>query len=59
MAEKLDIEDTSVLKRNAEIIANRMLHSAIEELKKTAGTPEQQAVHSAVLRIFGVEEENV
>ena len=40
MAEKaFHIEDTSILKRNAKIIANRMLHGAIERVKKAMTHP--------------------
>ena len=51
-------EDESILRRNAEMITNKVLHGAIEELKKSAGTAHQEAVQAAILRIFDAEEKN-
>ena len=58
LSARLNLEDESILRRNAEIIANKVLHGAIEELKKSAGTAHQEAVQAAILRIFDAEEKN-
>ena len=59
VASKLNVSeaDRAALERLGSNIANKILHGAIDELKRHAGSAEQQDIVKSVKRVFGIPDE--
>ena len=49
--------DRGALERLGSNIANKILHGAIDELKRHAGSEEQEEMVKSVKRVFGIPDE--
>ena len=58
VASKLNVSDAdrAALERLGSNIANKILHGAIDELKRHAGSEQQEDIVESVKRVFGVED---
>ena len=58
VASKLNVSDAdrAALERLGSNIANKILHGAIDELKRHAGSEQQEDIVESVKQVFGVED---